>query len=78
MRNQKKIRYKGKPSEPLDSVVFSNYEIKILKHGNTGHVLYRYPSKAHDWENCWTMDLQSAKSGILKYQEHLKQDKEEN
>ena len=77
MRAQKKLKYKGKPSEPLDSIIYSNYEIKSLKHGNTGQTLYRYPSKIHDWENCWTMDLQAAKSGVLKYQEHLKEDKKE-
>ena len=77
MRAQKKLKYRGKPSEPLESIIYSDYEIKSLKHGNTGHTLYRYPSKMHDWENCWTMDLQAAKSGVLKYQEHLKEDKKE-
>jgi len=78
MRQSKKFRYRGGPSEPLASIVFSNYEIKSLKHGNTGHVLYRFPSKSHDWENCWTMDLQAAKNGVSKYQQHLKHgDKEE-
>jgi hypothetical protein len=71
MRHSKKLRYRGGPSEQLDPIIYSDYEIKSLKHGNTGHVLYRFPSKAHDWENCWTMDLQTAKSGVLKYQEHL-------
>tara|TARA_R100001082_G_scaffold110637_1_gene91147 strand:+ start:860 stop:1102 length:243 start_codon:yes stop_codon:yes gene_type:complete len=73
-RQTKKIKYKGGPSEILDPIIFSNYEIKTLKHGNTGHQLYRFPSKAHDWENCWTMDLQSAQSGVLKYQQHLEYD----
>ena len=77
MRSQKKLKYRGKPSEPLESIIYSDYEIKSLKHGNTGHTLYRYPSKMHDWENCWTIDLQAAKSGVLKYQEHLKEDKKE-
>ena len=77
MRTQKKLKYRGGPSEILESLTHANYEIKSLKHGNTGHTLYRYPSKIHDWENCWTMDLQAAKSGVLKYQEHLKEDKKE-
>tara|TARA_R100000458_G_C8163043_1_gene166374 strand:+ start:427 stop:660 length:234 start_codon:yes stop_codon:yes gene_type:complete len=77
MRAQKKLKYKGNPSEPLESIIYSDYEIKSLKHGNTGHTLYRYPSKIHGWENCWTMDLQAAKSGVLKYQEHLKEAKKE-
>ena len=51
--------------------MFAGYEIKSLKHGNTGHVLYSFPSKAHDWERCWTMDLQTAKASIIKYQQHL-------
>ena len=77
MRSQKKLKYRGKPSEPLESIIYSDYEIKSLKHGNTGHTLYRYPSKMHDGEICLTMDLQAAKSGVLKYQEHLKEDKKE-
>ncbi len=72
MKQSKKIRYRGGPSELLDSIIFAGYEIKSLKHGNTGHTLYKFPSKAHDWEECWTMDLQTAKTGILKYQQHLK------
>ena len=72
MRHSKRLKYRGGPSEILDSIIFSEYEIKSLRHGNTNHVLYRFPSKAHDWENCWTMDLQTAKSGVLKYQQSLK------
>tara|TARA_R100000152_G_C6742409_1_gene166183 strand:- start:295 stop:570 length:276 start_codon:yes stop_codon:yes gene_type:complete len=71
MRTSKKITYKGGPSEPRESIMFAGYEIKSLKHGNTGHVLFSFPSKAHEWENCWTMDLQTAKNGVLKYQQHL-------
>ena len=71
MRNQKKLKYKGGPSEILDPVVFAGYEIKSLKHGNTGHVLFRFPSKAHNWEGCWTMDLQTAKTGVIKYHQNL-------
>ena len=72
MTSQKKIKYHGVPSEPLDSITFAGYEIKSLKHGNTGHILFKFPSKLYNWEECWTMDLQTAKSGVLKYQEHLK------
>ena len=71
MRQSKKLRYRGGPSEILDSIIFSDYEIKSLKHGNTGHVLFKFPSKLYNWEGCWTMDLQTAKNGVLKYQEHL-------
>ena len=67
MRTQKKIRYRGGPSEILDSIEFEGYEIRSLKHGNTGHVLYGFPSEANDWERCWTMDLQTAKPGVQKY-----------
>ena len=71
MPGQRKSKTFGGTSLPLESVFHQEYEIKSLKHGNTGHQLYRFPSKAHDWENCWTMDLQSAQSGVLKYQQHL-------
>jgi len=71
MRNPKKIRYQGGPSEHLDPILFAGYEIKSLKHGNTGNILFSFPSKAHEWENCWTMDLQTAKTGVIKYQQHL-------
>ena len=71
MRSSKKINYRGGPSEPLASIIFAGYEIKSLKHGNTGNVLFRFPSKAHDWEPCWTMDLQTAKSGVIKYHQHI-------
>ena len=77
MRSSKKIRYKGGPSETLESLMFAGYEIKSLKHGNTGHILYSFPRKAHDWERCWTMDLQLAKSGIIKYQQHLIENEKE-
>jgi len=67
MRHQKKLRYRGGPSEILESIQFAGYEIKSLKHGNTGHTLYSFPSKIHGWENCWTMDLQTAKIGVTKF-----------
>ena len=78
MKNLKKIKYQGGPTEILESIHFSDYEIKTIKHGNTGHILYRFPSKAHDWENCWTMDLQTAKSGVMKYKQHLSKDHDES
>jgi hypothetical protein len=46
-----------------------------LKHGNTGHILFRYPSKNHNWENCWTQNIEDAKNGVLKYQQYLKNKK---
>jgi len=74
VRHSKKLRYRGGPSEILDSVIFSDYEIKSLKHGNTGHVLFKYPSKVYDWEDCWTMDLQTAKNNVLKYQQRSEEE----
>ena len=71
MRTQKKFKYQGQTSEILESITHEGYEIKSLKHGNTGHVLYKFPSKAHEWEPCWTMDLQTAKNGVEKYNQHL-------
>jgi len=76
VRHSKKLRYRGGPSEILDSVIFSDYEIKSLKHGNTGHVLFKYPSKVYDWEDCWTMDLQTAKNNVLKYQQRSEEEEE--
>ncbi len=77
MKQAKKLRYRGGPSEILDPILFSDYEIKSLKHGNTGHILFKFPSKAHDWEECWTMDLQTAKNGVLKYQQRSENSDEE-
>ena len=77
MKQAKKLRYRGGPSEILDPIIFSDYEIKSLKHGNTGHILFKFPSKAHDWEECWTMDLQTAKNGVLKYQQRSENSDEE-
>lgn len=71
MKTRKQVKYKGSKSEILESILFEGYEIKSLKHGNTGHTLYAFPSAAHEWENCWTMDLQTAKNGVAKYKQHL-------
>ncbi len=73
MKIRKQAKFRGGPSEILESIEFEGYEIKSLKHGNTGHVLYRFPSAAHDWEGCWTMDLETAKKGVSKYKQHLKE-----
>ena len=75
MKSQKKIKYQGGISEILDSIVIADYEIKTIKHGNTVHILYRFPSKAHDWENCWTMDLQTAKNGVMKFNQYFSKNK---
>jgi len=69
----RKVNYRGATSEILDPIEFEGYEIKSLKHGNTNHVLYRFPSEAHDWEGCWTMDLETAKKGVTKYNFYLKE-----
>lgn len=71
MKTRKQVKYKGSKSEILGPILFNDYEIKSLKHGNTGHTLYYFPSSAHDWEGCWTMDLQTAKNGVAKYKQHL-------
>ena len=67
----KKIKYRGHASEILESINFDGYEIRSLKHGNTGHILYCFPSEEHEWEGCWTMDLETAKKGVSKYKKHL-------
>ena len=75
MVSSKNFKYKGQASEILDPVIFSDYEIKSLKHGNTGLVLYKYPSKMYNWEGCWTSDLENAKTGVDKYLQHTKNKK---
>ena len=62
---ERKIRYKGKASEILEPIQYQGYEIKVLKHGNTGHILYRAP-RLEDLEPCWFMDLETAKKGVYK------------
>jgi hypothetical protein len=69
--NVKKLRYRGTASEILTPIEFEGFEIQSLRHGNTNHVLYKFPSEAHEWEGCWTMDLQTAKNGVLKHKQHL-------
>ena len=63
-----RTKYKGGPSEILESILFEDYEIKSLRHGNTHHILYRAP-RAEDFAPCWTMDLETAKKGVLKWKE---------
>tara|TARA_R100000231_G_scaffold47502_1_gene40747 strand:- start:60 stop:308 length:249 start_codon:yes stop_codon:yes gene_type:complete len=76
MTNQKLSDLVGKPSEILESVIYLGYEIQTLRHANTGLVLYKFPSKSHNWENCWTIDLETAKTGVSKYMQHMKKFKE--
>ena len=68
--SNKKLKYKGQASEILDPIEFEGVTIKILKHGNTGQILFRYPRK-EDGEPCWTTDIDRAKSSIL----YLKQNR---
>ena len=70
MSKDKKLKYKGKPSEILESIEFEGVTIKSLKHGNTDQILFRYPRK-EDGEPCWTTDIDRAKSSIL----YLKQNR---
>lgn len=67
--NKRKVHYKGTKSEILDPIPFKGYGIKVLKHGNTGHTLYCYPRK-EDFEPCWTMDIETAKKGVVYWQKN--------
>ena len=75
MAGQKKSKTFGGTSLPLESIVHEGYEIKSLKHGNTNIVLYKYPSKLYNWEECWTSDLENAKNGVEKFLQHTKNKK---
>ena len=75
MADKHKFRYKGTKSEILDPIEYKGYTIKVLKHGNTGHTLYQYPRK-EDFDPCWTMDLETAKKGIVYWNQN--KDKENN
>ena len=66
MKEPRKFKYKGKPSEILDPIEYHGYKISVLKHGNTGQVLYRAP-RLEDLEPCWFMDLEAAKKGVNKF-----------
>jgi hypothetical protein len=66
--NSRRITYKGQASEILEPIVFEGYTIKVLRHGNTGHILY-YAPRLEDLEPCWTMDLTTAQNGVLKFNE---------
>jgi hypothetical protein len=68
MRETKKVRYKGTASEILPPIIYEGYEIRSLRHGNTGHVLY-YAPRLEDLEPHWCMDLQTAKNGVIKFLE---------
>ena len=70
MSKDKKLKYKGNPSEILDPIEFEESPLKVLKHGNIGQILFRYPRK-EDGEPCWTTDIDRAKSSIL----YLKQNR---
>ena len=72
MVSSKNFKYKGQASEILDPIIFSDYEIKSLKHGNTGHILSDTLAKIIIGENCWTQNIEDAKNGVLKYQQYLK------
>ena len=59
-----KAKYKGTASEILNPIEFEGFTIKVLRHGNTGHVLY-YAPRPEDLEMQWTMDYETAKKGVL-------------
>ena len=69
MSKDKKLKYKGNPSEILDPIEFEGVTIKSLKHGNTGQILFRYQRK-EDGEPCWTTDIDRAKSSILYWKQN--------
>ena len=69
MSKDKKLKYKGNPSELLESFEFEGVIIKSLKHGITGQILFRYPRK-EDGEPCWTTDIDRAKSSILYWKQN--------
>ena len=69
MSKDKKLKYKGNPSEILNPIDFEGVIIKSLKHGNTGQILFRYPRK-EDGEPCWTTDIDRAKSSILYWKQN--------
>tara|TARA_R100001163_G_scaffold6150_1_gene7030 strand:+ start:422 stop:661 length:240 start_codon:yes stop_codon:yes gene_type:complete len=75
MSGQKKSKTFGGTSLPLEPIVHEDYKIESLKHGNTGLVLYKYPSKMYNWEGCWTSDLESAKTGVEKFLQSQKKKK---
>lgn len=66
-RNKRAV-YRGGPSEILEPLYLHGYKIQVLKHGNTGHTLYRAP-RVEDLEPQWTMDLETAKKGVIKWKE---------
>ena len=69
MSKDKKLKYKGNPSEILNPIDFEGVIIKSLKHGNTGQILFRYPRK-EDGDPCWTTDIDRAKSSILYWKQN--------
>ena len=64
----KKVRYKGTPSEVMEPIEVEGRTIKVLRHGNTGHVLY-YAPRTSDLEYHWTMDLETVRKGVAKLNE---------
>lgn len=64
----RKVRYKGKPSEIMDPIEVDGVTVRVLKHGNTGHILY-YAPRTEDLEYQWTMDFETVKKGVAKFNE---------
>lgn len=71
----RKIRYKGKPSEIMDPIDVDGISVRVLKHGNTGHVLY-YAPRLEDLEYQWTMDFETVKKGVAKYNEEWQKEEQ--
>jgi hypothetical protein len=64
----RKVRYKGKPSEIMDPLEIDGVSVRVLKHGNTGHILY-YAPRMEDQEYQWTMDLETVRKSVAKFNE---------
>lgn len=67
-QDMRKVKYRGGPSQLLDPVDIDGFQVKSLRHGNTGHVLY-YAPRVSDLEMQWTMDFETAKKGVQKLKE---------
>ena len=52
----------------MDPIEVDGHMIKMLRHGNTGHILY-YSPRLEDLEYQWTMDFETVKKGVAKLNE---------
>jgi hypothetical protein len=52
----------------MDPLEIDGVSVRVLKHGNTGHILY-YAPRMEDQEYQWTMDLETVRKGVAKFNE---------